>query len=385
MEQATSKYDITRDDLGRFQKGGPTFVTFGETMVREIPADLQRPEMTRMVYVALAGSEFSMAVLLSRLGIPVAYITRVPDNPYGWMLRDTARANGVNTDHFVWAHKSEPIGRYIYEQGHTPRASLVWYQRMFSAASRLASGMVDWGTVLRHCKLLHVSGISFGLASHSGYSANYLLGAFHEALTMKPADCWVGIDFNYRSTLWSAEECARTLTPLVENHVDILITSTYDMARFYGIGCGRYNATQVLNGEADDLDDEDLRAFGRTVIDRFNLRTLAITMRQPESSETHLWEAAAFDREDNFYRSKQPRPITLLDRIGGGDAWSSGFYYGLLTEDCGADQLEKGVLVGDAATRLKQTIMFDLPIIQPAEVQALLLADLSGSEHQTVR
>ncbi|MBZ0276916.1 MAG: sugar kinase [Anaerolineae bacterium] len=385
MKQAALKYDITQDDPGRFQKDGPAFVTFGETMLRETPADLQRPEMTRAVHLALGGSEFSMAVLLSRLGISTAYITRVPDNPYGWMLRDTARANGIYTDHFVWAPKTEPMGRYIYEPGHTPRASVVWYQRMFSAASRLGSGMVDWETALRGCKLLHASGISFGLASHSGYSQNYVLNAFHEALTMKPANCRIGMDFNYRSTLWSAEECARTLTSLMEDHVDILITSIYDMARFYGIGCGRYSAAQVLDGEADGLNDDDLRAFGQTVINRFNLRTLAITVRQQKSSEIHLWEAVAFDAAGNFYRSEQPRPIMLLDRIGGGDAWNSGFYYGLLTEDRGADQLEKGVLVGDAATRLKQTIMFDLPIIQPAEIQGLLLADLSGSEHQTVR
>ncbi|MCB9450488.1 MAG: sugar kinase [Anaerolineaceae bacterium] len=385
MEHTPSTYDITHDDLGRFQKNGPAFATFGETMLRETPADFQRPEMTRLVHMALGGSEFSVAVMMSRLGIPSVYITRVPDNPYGWMLRDTARANGIHTDHFVWAHQAEPMGRYIYEGGHTPRVSRVWYQRMFSAASRLAAGMVDWDAVLRQCKLLHVSGITFGLARHSDYAENYLLGAFHEALATKPANCWVGLDFNYRSTLWGVEECTQTVTPLVEQHVDILITSIYDMARFYGIGCGRYTASQVLNGETDDLHDDDLRTFGRTVIDRFNLRVLAITMRQPENSETHLWESAAFGRDGSYYRSLQPRPITLVDRIGGGDAWSGGFYYGLLTEDDSGNPLAKGVLVGDAATRLQQTIMFDLPIIQPAEIQALLEADSNGSGHQTVR
>jgi hypothetical protein len=65
--------------------------------------------------------------------------------------------------------------------------------------------------------------------------------------------------------------------------------------------------------------------------------------------------------------------------------WNAGFYYGLLTEDFAADSVIKGVLVGDAATRLKQTLMFDLPIIDKNEVQALMKADLTGGGKRTSR
>lgn len=379
------KLDITQDDLSGFAGRGAAFVTFGETMLRDTPADMQRPEMTRMVHLALAGSEFSIATLMARLGIPTAYITRVPDNPYGWMLRDSARGNGIHVEHFVWAHKAEPIGRYIYELGRTPRQNVVWYQRMYSAASRLGAGMVDWKKALRDCRLFHTSGINFGLASHSGYDHNHLLEVFHEAMAAKPDGCLVGMDFNYRATLWSEAECTATMTPLITDCADILITSVYDMARHYGINCGRYTAQQINNGEMGDLHDDDLRAFGAEVIRRFNLRAVAVTLRQSESSEYHLWESAAIDRDGSLYRSSVPREIYITDRIGGGDAWNSGFYYGLLTAGINASGLEKGITVGDAATRLKQTIMFDLPIITKAEIQALIQADLRGANHQTVR
>lgn len=379
------KMDIMQDDLSSFAGRGAAFVTFGETMLRDTPADMQRPEMTRMVHLALAGSEFSIATLMARLGIPTAYITRVPDNPYGWMLRDSARGNGINVEHFVWAHKAEPIGRYIYELGRTPRQGVVWYQRMYSAASRLGAGLVDWKTALRDCRLFHTSGINFGLASHSGYSRNFLRDAFLEAMAAKPAECLVGMDFNYRATLWSEAECTAIMTPLITDCADILITSVYDMARHYGIDCGRYSARQVNDGEMGDLHDDDLRAFGETVTRRFNLRAVAVTLRQPESSEHHLWESAAIDRDGNLYRSAAPREIYVNDRIGGGDAWNSGFYYGLLTTGINAAGLEKGIVVGDAATRLKQTLMFDLPIITKAEVQALIQADALGGSNQTVR
>lgn len=378
-------YDITQDDLSAFAGRGPAFVTLGETMIRDTPADLQRPEATRMVYVNLAGSEFSIATLLARFGIPAAYITRVPDNPYGWMLRDAARAQGISVDHFVWAHRAEPIGRYLYEAGRTPRPGIVWYQRMYSAASRLGAGAVDWPAALRGCRLFHTSGITFGLAAHSGYPRNYLREAFAEAMAARPPGCLVGMDFNYRGTLWSEDECTATMTPIITDHADVLITSIHDMARHYAIGCGRYSAAQINAGELGSIHDDDLRAFGAEVTRRFNLRAVAVTMRHSDSSEQHRWESAAVNRDGQFFRSAAARDIYLSDRIGGGDAWASGFYYGLLTAGTDTAGLEKGVVVGDAATRLKQTVMFDLPLLTKAEIQALLQADALGSTDLTVR
>jgi len=199
-------YGITRDDLSRFADRGPAFVTFGEVMVRDTPADLERPERTRLIHLSMAGSEYTLAMGLSRLGVPSAFITRVPDNAYGWAVRNTAREQGVNVDNIVWAPKTEPIGRFIYEIGRTPRRNTGVYQRMFSAASRLDAGMVDWGAALRDARLFHSSGITFGLATHSKYERNHCYEAYMEAIANKPDGCLVGMDFNYRSTLWSPEQ-----------------------------------------------------------------------------------------------------------------------------------------------------------------------------------
>ena len=84
-------------------------------------------------------------------------------------------------------------------------------------------------------------------------------------------------------------------------------------------------------------------------------------------------------------RSPAVKPIVLMDRLGGGDAWNGGFYYGLLTEGMNRQGIEKGLLVGDAASRIKQTIMFDLPIVTKAEVQALMQADVLGGGKRTSR
>jgi 2-dehydro-3-deoxygluconokinase len=117
----------------------------------------------------------------------------------------------------------------------------------------------------------------------------------------------------------------------------------------------------------------------------FNVKIVAITIRYPDTFEQHRWESAAVDREGNFFRSPAVRPITLLDRLGGGDTWNAGFYYGLLTEGFTGQGIIKGVLVGDATTRLKQTLMFDLPIIEKSEVQTLMKADVLGGGKRTSR
>lgn len=385
MAENNLKYDITKDDLSKFADRGPAFVTFGEVMVRDTPADNERPERTRQVYLSMAGSEYTLAMGISRLGIPTSFITRVPANPYGLMLRNIARENGMNTEHIVWAPKTEPIGRFIYEIGRTPRKNTGVYQRMFSAASRLDAGMVDWSAALKDCALFHTSGISFGLARHSGYTRNYLRAAFNDAMQSKPDGCLVGLDYNYRATLWSVEEARDVMTPILVDDIDILITSIEDMARIYGMDCGQYTAKQIVDGDMGHLEDEDIMAFAEAIHERFKTKIVAITIRYPDSFEQHRWESAAAGADGNFFRSPAVKPITLWDRLGGGDTWNAGFYYGLLTGGFNAEGIEKGVLVGDAATRIKQTLMFDLPIVNKDEVQALMKADVLGGGKRVSR
>lgn len=377
--------DITKDDLSDFAGKGPAFVTFGETLVRDTPADMQRLERTDTVFVSLAGSEYTLAMTLARFGVPSAYITRVPDNPYGWLVRDTARSQGINTDYMVWAPMAEPIGRFLYELGRTPRKSVGWYQRMYSAASKMDRGMVDWKSALRDCKLFHTSGITFGLAYHSKYDRNFLLDAFEEAASIKPKDCKVGLDFNYRATLWTTDQCKSLMTPLVTNHIDVLITTIEDMAVLYGIGCGQWTPEQIDKGEMGEITDNDIKSFTSQVGEMFKVKIVAITIRYPDTFEQHRWEAAAMDDQGHFFRSLAVKPIVLLDRLGGGDAWNGGFYYGLLTAGFNAEGIEKGILVGDAVSRLKQTLMFDLPIVTKNEVRDLMKEDVAGGGKRVSR
>jgi 2-dehydro-3-deoxygluconokinase len=380
-----TELDILSDDLSIFDAPDPAFVTLGEVMVRDTPADMERPERTRLVHLSMAGSEFTLAMGLSRLGIPSRFVTRVPKNPYGIALENIAREQGVDTDYFVWAPKTEPMGRLIYELGRTPRKTIGVYQRMYSAASRLDAGMVDWEAALVDAKLFHTSGITFGLSTHSKYDRNYCRDAFNEAIQAKPSDCLVGLDFNYRGTLWSPEVAKNTMTPILGDHVDLLITTIEDMAKLYGISCGQYSAKVIVDGDIGPIEDDDILAFGEQILEKFNVKVVAVTIRYPDSFETHRWESAVVDQDGNLFRSPVVRSITLLDRLGGGDTWNAGFYYGLLTEGINEGGIRKGVFVGDAATRLKQTLMFDLPIVDKEEIQALIKSDWLGGGKRVER
>jgi len=256
---------------------------------------------------------------------------------------------------------------------------------MYSSASKLGAGMVDWQRALKDARLFHTSGITFGLSTHSQYERNYNHEAFQEAIAHKPSDCLVGLDFNYRATLWSPAQAREVMTPVVTDHVDVLITTIEDMAELYKIGCGQYSAKQIVDGDIGPLEDNDIMAFAQEVMSMFKVRIVAITIRYPDSFEQHRWESAAMNTAGNYFRSPAVRPVTLMDRLGGGDTWNAGFYYGLLTEGFTGQGLVKGVLVGDAATRLKQTLMFDLPIIDRSEVQALMKADVLGGGKRTSR
>ena len=145
------------------------------------------------------------------------------------------------------------------------------------------------------------------------------------------------------------------------------------------------NNRQIDRGDLGHIEDDDLKAFAQKIMDKFNVKIVAITIRYPDSFEQHRWESAAMDTNGSFFRSPSVKSITLLDRLGGGDTWNAGFYYGLLTEGFTDQGITKGVLVGDAATRLKQTLMFDLPIIDKSEVQALLKSDVLGGGKRTSR
>jgi 2-dehydro-3-deoxygluconokinase len=139
-------------------------VTFGEAMVRLSPPNSQRLEQTQSLDVHVGGAELNVAVGVTRFGMKSAWISKLPKNGLGYMIRGRAQAFGVDCSHVVWSDKGR-AGLYFVEFGASPRASSVLYDRANSAISMIQPGEVDWPKVFSGSKHFHMSGITPALSA----------------------------------------------------------------------------------------------------------------------------------------------------------------------------------------------------------------------------
>lgn len=326
---------------------GPV-VTFGEAMIRLATPAHQRLEQATSLEVTVGGAELNVAAGVSRLGLPARWVSRLPDNPLGRMIRNKAREFGVDVSHVAW-DKAGRAGLYFLEAGASPRASTVLYDRAGSAISRLVPEEIDWPTVLSGASLFHTTGITPAL---SDAAARAVGDAFRAA---RAAGVPVSYDLNYRARLWSEEQAKAVQEPLMAE-VDVLITTEEDTRRVFGIT------------------GADYREVARKLVDRFGFKVVTITLRGDTSVLRNTWTAIALadgtDYDDRTYE------IEVIDRVGGGDAYAAGFLYGWLTGD-----VARGVRYGNALSAIQQTIPGDLAWVTPAEVEA----QLSGASLRIAR
>jgi len=315
-------------------------VTFGETMIRLAAPGFQRLEQVTSLAVTVGGAELNVATGVARLGLKSAWVSRLPDNPLGRMARNKANEFGVDTSHIVWTSEDR-MGLYFVEYGAAPRASSVLYDREGSAISRIRPGEVKWDEVLRGARLFHTTGITPALSD----SAAAVVAEAMEAA--KRHGCLVSYDLNYRAKLWSTQKARQVQEPLMQM-VDILSTTEEDTEKVFGV-------------KADSYID-----VARKLIDRFGFKVVTITLRETPSVWRNTWTAIAVDREGNVYDDRV-YDVEVVDRVGGGDAYTAGFLYGYLTQGVAA-----GVLYGNAFSVLKQTSWGDFNWATLAEVEALL-------------
>lgn len=312
-------------------------VTFGEAMLRLSPPHFGRLEQTHSLDVEIGGSELNVAVGLSRLGMSAAWISKLPHNALGRMVRNRARELGVDVAHVIFSDKGRQ-GLYFVEYGAAPRASSVLYDRGNSSISLIQPGEVDWKKVLSRAKLLHVSGITPALSPSAAETTAVAMKA------AKDAGCLVSYDLNYRKKLWSPAEAKACQEPLMKR-VDILTTTEEDIGVVFGIREDTYQKV------AESL----AKAFG--------FKAVAITLREDISVWKNNWTAIAY--ADGKIYSDRTYTVEIVDRVGAGDSFTAGFIYGYLTGDA-----QKGVKYGNALAALKHTMLGDFNWSTLEEVEA---------------
>ncbi len=315
-------------------------VSFGETMIRLSPPNNLRLEQMHQLDVNVGGSELNVAVGVSRLGLESRWVSRLPNNSLGRMIRNKAREQGVDTSHIVWSD-TDRCGLYFVEYGASPRSSSVLYDRADSAISKIKRGDVDWNKVLAGARVFFVSGITPAL---SDSAAEVTMDALQAA---KKAGCEVVCDLNYRARLWTGEKAREVQTPMME-YVDILSTTEEDTERVFGITAENYSEVAKI------------------LVDKFGFKAVTITLRTNLTVLTNKWTAICY--ADGKVYDDREYFLELVDRVGGGDNYTGGFIYGYLT----TGDWEKAVQYGNANSALKQTIPGDLNWATLADVEKLV-------------
>ncbi len=313
-------------------------LTFGESMMRLTPPGDLRIEQTSTFDIWVGGTESNTAVGLARLGMDVAWISRLPASPLGRYISNRIAQYGVDVSPVVWA-KDERLGIYFHEKAQSPRASEIIYDRRDSAMSRiqpkdLPAELFGEGV----SQLLHVTGITLAISETAKETV-------HVALRKAKAAGWrISFDTNYRSKLWTG--------------VDAAAGCDYSMSMADLVFCpmGDY---QVMYGAASP--DGAIVDLAKRYPDTLIVMTLGKDGAQATTPEGEILRQSAILAGE-------------VGRIGGGDAFAAGFIYAWLNEGDVANALKWGA----ALSSLKYTIPGDLPLVDYEAVAALAAGGEGG-------
>jgi 2-dehydro-3-deoxygluconokinase len=208
----------------------------------------------------------------------------------------------------------------------------VFYNRSNEAASRLKPGDFDWASIFGSgVRWFHSGGI---FASLSETTADLIIEAMEEA---RKRGTVVSFDLNYREKLWSASGGAKRAVSVlgrIVQHVDVLVGNEEDLQKGLGVAGPEVAAKSSLDPSAF------VGMIDRVVAKFPQLKVVATTLREVHSTSRHTWSAVAWISGDTFLAPTCE--IDVYDRVGGGDGFASGLFYGLLTGETPEDSVRLG-------------------------------------------
>lgn len=326
-------------------------------MLKLSPKGYQRMLQAKEMNVEYAGAEANVAVSLANFGVPVSFISRLPENDLGRAARMSLQAFGVDTDSIAWG--GNRLGIYFAEKGASQRPSKVIYDRAHSAISEATAADFDWENIFKDAQWFHFTGITPALSLNV---AEICLLACQQA---KKMGLTVSCDLNYRSKLWTKEEAQKTMSRLAE-YIDVCIANESDIADVFGI------VAKDSDVEKGQLQQASYEIVAAQLLQEFNFQKVAITLRESLSADDNNWSAMLYDGKKTFHSRKYA--VHIVDRIGSGDAFAAGLIFGLLN---GYDP-QKTVDFAAAASCLKHSIEGDFNLVSKAEVESLMNNNFTG-------
>ncbi len=332
-------------------------VGFGEVLLRLKSPGNERLLQSPVLEATFGGAEANVIASLAQFGLPTAFTTALPANPLGDAALTALRAFGIDTSRI--ARSGDRVGVYYLEAGAGPRSSGVVYDRAGSAMATARREEFDWPAVLAGARWLHISGITPAISAEA---AAITLDA---AKAARAAGITVSCDYNNRGKLWQWGKHPRDVMPDIVRNVDIGIAGRDDCQTMLGVEApetrGVPNATAY--GE-----------LAAAVMEAYpNLKKQVITLRDGATADSQGWAACMYDGS-RLYTSRRYQLDGIIDRVGGGDAFSAGLIYGLLAYNDAARALE----FATAASALKHFVPGDVNRVSVAEVEALVAGEGGG-------
>src|SRR5580692_6895357 len=275
--------------------------------------------------IHVSGGEFNVAANLADcFGLKTGIVSAMSDYPIGDLIGERVKAMGVRPfyKHFKHDGVTGPNMATVYsDRGFGVRAPVVFYNRSNEAAAQLKPGDFDWKAIFRDgVKWVHSGGI---FAALSPTTAPLAAEMMREA---KAAGAITSFDLNFREKLWKIhggnERAVEIINTIVQN-VDVLVGNEEDLQKGLGI-------TGPEVAAKSKLDPSVFFGMIDAVVKKHpHVKAVATTLREVHTTNRHSWSAVAWIDGQTY--SAPTAELDVYDRVGGGDGFAAGLFYGLLT------------------------------------------------------
>jgi 2-dehydro-3-deoxygluconokinase len=315
--------------------GALDFVSLGALVHRLDPGHIPfRKAMECAIHVS--GGEFNCAANLADcFGLNTGIATAMVDYPIGDLIAERVKAMGVRPFYKRFKHNgvNGPNMAAVYsDRGYGVRAPVVFYNRSNEAAAQLKPGDFDWKTIFAGgVRWFHSGGI---FAALSPTTSDVIIEGMQAA---KAAGAVISFDLNYRAKLWSisgGEERAVAVLDKIVKNVDVLVGNEEDLQKGLGIPGPEVAAKSKLDPSAFFGMIENVRKKHPQV------KIVATTLREVHSTNRHSWSAVAWIDGETY--TAPTAELDVHDRVGGGDGFAAGLFYGLLTNETPDESVKLG-------------------------------------------
>jgi 2-dehydro-3-deoxygluconokinase len=336
------------------------FLSLGALVHRLDPGIIPFRKATECA-IHVSGGEFNVAANLSDcFGMKTGIASAMVDYPIGDLIAERVRAMGVRPfyKHFKHDGVTGPNMATVYsDRGFGVRPPVVFYNRCNEAGAQLKSGDFDWKAIFAQgVRWVHSGGIFAALSSTTGPLVVEMMTA------AKAAGAVTSFDLNFREKLWKisggADRAVEVIARIVEQ-VDVLVGNEEDLQKGLGIEGPKVDKTK------SKLDPGAFFGMIDNVVKKHpQVKAVATTLREVHSTNHHSWSAVAW--VDGKTYTAPTAELDVYDRVGGGDGYAAGFFYGLLS---GADP-EEAVKLGWAHGALLTTFPGDTTMATLDQVKA---------------